>query len=432
MKWQKVKIKDLFSFSKGILQSSKNTEGAFHFITASSDWKTHIEYSHDQEALVFASAASGSLGRTHYVNGKFISSDLCFVLSPKDSINYPLNLKFYHTVFNSLRKDIVKNTKAGTSKEAIALGRFGNYELPYVDLAIQNKTSILYGNIVYNQSKLSTELINQRSLIKKLKQAYLTEAIQGKLVEQDPTDEPAIDLLAKIKAEKDLKIKNGELKKPKSLKPITPEEIPFDIPENWTWCKLGEVCDLISGNNYASEDFVKTGGIKCIKITNAGVNEFVETSDYLPKSFKTLYQKYLVYENDLILALTRPYISNGLKISICPNSYNNSLLNQRVLSIRSTKVNFKYVYTFLSSKYILNIYKGKFQGIGQQPNLKIEDVSNLLLPLPPLAEQIRIVARLNELMATCDKLESENQKSIQNSKELLQVVLKEMLDSTDL
>ena len=124
------KNNQLFNFEKGILQSSKCVEGKFNFITAASDWKTHNEYTHDCEALIFAAAASGSLGRTHYVNGKFISSDLCFIITPKDPINLPVDLKFYHIIFNLFRNEIVASTKAGTSKEAIGLKAFGNYELP--------------------------------------------------------------------------------------------------------------------------------------------------------------------------------------------------------------------------------------------------------------------------------------------------------------
>ena len=132
-----MKIKDLFHFEKGILQSSKCIPGEYDFITASSEWKTNNEYTHDCEALVFAAAASGSLGRTHYVNGKFVSSDLCFIITAKDSINYPIDLKFYHMIFNEFKNDIVNSTKKGTSKEAIGMSAFGNYELPYFGIEKQ-------------------------------------------------------------------------------------------------------------------------------------------------------------------------------------------------------------------------------------------------------------------------------------------------------
>ena len=99
------KINQLFNFEKGVLQSSKCIEGEYNFITAAADWKTHNEYSHDCEALIFAAAASGSLGRTHYVNGKFISSDLCFILTPKEPEKLPVDLKFYHIIFNLYKNE---------------------------------------------------------------------------------------------------------------------------------------------------------------------------------------------------------------------------------------------------------------------------------------------------------------------------------------
>ena len=132
-----MRIGDLFNLEKGSLQSSKCTPGKYDFITAAEEWKTHNSYSHNIEALIFAAMASGSLGRTHYVNGKFITSDLCYILTPKDSEKYPIDLKFYHFVFNSLRDEIVKNTKSGTSKESINQTNLKNYEIPYFEIEQQ-------------------------------------------------------------------------------------------------------------------------------------------------------------------------------------------------------------------------------------------------------------------------------------------------------
>ncbi|MFN3589821.1 MAG: restriction endonuclease subunit S [Spirosomataceae bacterium] len=422
------RIDEIFNFEKGVLQSSKCVPGEYDFITASSDWKTHNEYTHDCEALIFAAAASGSLGRTHYVNGKFISSDLCFIITPKDQENLPVDLKFYHILFNELKDEIVRNTKAGTSKEAIGLGSFGKYKLPYFDIDTQIEIKNRFVNAEELKSELSSELLSQVDLVKKLRQQLLQDAVQGKLVEQNPKDEPASELLKKIKAEKVKLIAEKKLKKEKELPPIKAEEIPFEIPDNWVWCRLGEVCTFISGNNFNSEDFKKEEGVKCIKITNAGVRCVIETDDFLPLNFKEKHKQYLVYKNDLILALTRPYIADGLKISKCPDSYNESLLNQRVAVIRSTKfINNDYVYSFLGSDFVLNIYKGMFEGKGQQPNLKKEDVTELLIPLPPLSEQIRIVQKLDELMQHCNELEASIKESKSQNEKLLQQVLREAL-----
>ena len=135
--WERLPIGELFSLEKGSLQSTKCTPGAYTFITASNDWKTHNEYSHDCEALIYAVAASGSLGRCHYFNGKFTASDLCFILKVKDEKKRPINYRFYQNIFKSLKEDIVAKTKAGTSKESISMKRLSNYKLPYINIKHQ-------------------------------------------------------------------------------------------------------------------------------------------------------------------------------------------------------------------------------------------------------------------------------------------------------
>ena len=217
--------KELFHFEKGNLQSSKCTPGEFDFITAAANWKTHKEYSHECEALIFAAAASGSLGRTHHVNGKFISSDLCFILTPKDRKKYPLDLKFYHLIFQAFKDEIVRNTKSGTSKEAIGLTVFGKYKLPYFDINKQKEVKEQFVSAQKSTIALDIQLASQLDLVKKLRQAFLRDAMQGKLVPQDPNDEPASVLLEKIKVEQEQLIREKKIKRQKPLPPITKAEV---------------------------------------------------------------------------------------------------------------------------------------------------------------------------------------------------------------
>jgi type I restriction enzyme S subunit len=250
-------------------------------------------------------------------------------------------------------------------------------------------------------------LFTTESSIDGLKQTLLQLAVMGKLVQQDPNDEPASELLKRIQSEKAKLVAEGKIKKEKPLASITEEEKPFDLPVGWEWVHLFKIADVISGNAFKSEDFNNESGTRVIKITNTGVNELIETSDFLPESFRTKYENYIVNEGDLLLALTRPYISNGLKISKCPSSYNKSLLNQRVAAIKiNNHTNEEYVYQTLKSPYVLKTYQHRFGGSGLQPNLKISDVTELLIPLSPLAEQHRIVAKVDELMAICDQLKT--------------------------
>ena len=209
--WKKVKIGDIFAIEKGSLQSSKNTPGKYDFITAASEWKNHNSYDHDCEAIVYAVAASGSLGRAHYVNGKFIASDLCFILTEKNKDKYPVNFLFYQIIFEMLRDEIVSKTKTGTSKESINRGNFSNYEIPYFPIDFQLANYQRFVDAKNTIKTLIDEYEKQKSYAKQLRQNILQEAIEGKLtadwrkhhpVQKGNPDYDAEALFEKIQAEK--------------------------------------------------------------------------------------------------------------------------------------------------------------------------------------------------------------------------------------
>ena len=130
-------VGEIFHIQKGSVQSSKREEGEYTFVTASDTWLTHNEYTHDCEALIFVFGAGGSLGKVHYIKDKFITSDLCFVFTPKNPKN--TNLKYYYAYFNSKRKDIVKRLARGTNKKAINDNRLSSYKVSFPDIEEQNQ-----------------------------------------------------------------------------------------------------------------------------------------------------------------------------------------------------------------------------------------------------------------------------------------------------
>lgn len=127
-----VKVSDLFDFEKGALASEDAVEGAYAFVTASKDYKTHETYDHDGESIVYAVAAGGSLGRAHYVSGKYIASNLCLILTPKDPKKYPVNLQFYAYYFNAIRRQLVNDLADGTSKPTIRKDDLAEYKIEYI------------------------------------------------------------------------------------------------------------------------------------------------------------------------------------------------------------------------------------------------------------------------------------------------------------
>jgi len=426
----KIKIGDLFELEKGSLQSSKCTAGEYDFITASKEWKTHNEYSHDTEALIFAAMASGSLGRTHYVNGKFITSDLCYILTPKDSKKYPINLKFYHFVFNSLRDEIVKNTKSGTSKESINQTNLKKYEIPYFDIAQQN---IWIERLLQTKSikeDLEEEIQTQQELLKKLRQSILQEAIEGKLTkewrEQNPDVESASVLLEKIKQEKEQLIKEKKIKKQKPLSRISEDEIPFEIPDSWEWCRLDEISLVGTGATplTSNQAYYKDGTINWITSSATG-------DDFVFKAEKKITELAIKETNcninpigTLVIAMYGQGKTRGQITELMIESATNqacATINPYIKNIELRQ--------FLK-KYFNFIYLEirKLAAGGSQPNLNMLKIRQTVTPLPPLQEQKEIVKKIENLFAVCDALEKEIQSSKKSSEQLMQAVLKEAFE----
>lgn len=416
------RIDELFNFEKGVLQSSKSTPGSYDFITASSEWKTHKEYTHDCEALIFAAAASGSLGRTHYVNGKFISSDLCFIITPKDPKNFPVDLKFYHLLFNSLRNEIVRNTKAGTSKEAIGLTSFGKYQIPYFSIENQKATKTKFIRIQQTNLNVSEEFNLQQDLLTQLRQSFLREAMQGKLVKQDPKDGNAKYLLEKIKAEK---AKSG--KKEKELPPIKPEEIPFEIPENWVWCRLGEIADNIEYGTSEKAD-LNSSNIPVLRMNNIQDGKLdYENLKYVSPTIDDLPKLYLK-KNDLLFNRTNSWELVG-KAGVYHGTDDTMTFASYLIRVQFQDGIFAdFINAYINSSLCrtTQLEPEIIQQNGQA-NFNGTKLRNIICPLPPSSEQSRIIKRFDELMNLCDDLQESVQVSREQNELLLQQVLKEAL-----
>ena len=418
------RIDEVFNFEKGVLQSSKSTPGNYDFITASAEWKTHKDYTHDCEALIFAAAASGSLGRTHYVNGKFISSDLCFIITPKDPKNLPVDLKFYHLLFNFLRDEIVRNTKAGTSKEAIGLTSFGKYEIPYFAIEKQKETKKKFLRVHESKVSIAYEFHSQQDLLTQLRQSFLREAMQGKLVNQDPKDGHAKDLLERIKAEK-----AGSGRKEKEPPPLKREQIPFEIPENWVWCRLGEILSEIKYGTSQSCDYDSSKNSPVLRIPNVsgrGLN--IEDLKYANLNDKER-RELSLEENDILIIRSngsRDLVGKTVLVTndVVGYAYAGYLVRLRY---NKTLINPKYIWYSTTAPYFRNLIETPLRTTVGINNINTEEMSNLSIPIPPLLEQIRIIKKLDDLMKLCDGLRESIHTSTEKNELLLQQTLREAL-----
>ena len=269
----------------------------------------------------------------------------------------------------------------------------------------------------------SSELTHQLNLIKQLRQAFLREAIQGKLVKSTINEETGQQLLAKIKAEKAQLIAEKKLKKEKELAPIMEDELPFEIPEHWAWCRLGEIIshteNLDIHKKLSSETIINYVDIASIDNKNYLIKEVKKSTveELSTRARRVLKKDYIIYST------VRPYLKN---IAIVENELPNFIGSTGFNVFKPINSNIKYLFYFLLNPDLNKMYEEMMVGFNS-PSITNEQFENTLFPLPPLHEQEQIVAKLEELMEFCDGLEQSIKDSQGYNEMLLQQVLREAL-----
>ena len=227
-----------------------------------------------------------------------------------------------------------------------------------------------------------------------LKNAILQEAIEGRLVAQDPNDEPASALLARIRKEKERLVKAGKLKK-KDLEetPISEDEIPFEIPESWEWVRLGDIADIVRGGSprpAGSPEFYG-GNIPFLKVADLTKDETMYVNTHTATIKEAGLKKTREVESDTLL-LTNSGATLGVpKICTFRTTFNDGIAAFLYL-LDDLK---PYLYWFLCSK--TEAFRNINQGTAQ-PNLNTDIIKSTLFPMPPLEEQRRIISKIEELL----------------------------------
>ena len=229
-----------------------------------------------------------------------------------------------------------------------------------------------------------------------LKNSILQYAIQGKLVEQRAEEGTAEELYAKIQEEKQKLIKEGKLKKEKPLAPIEEDEIPFDIPKTWKWCKLGDISTYSQtkkkvNGNYLPDD-IWSLDLEDIEKETGRVLRIIRSKDRKNSGDKTIF-----YKGNILYTKLRPYLK---KILIAEEK---GACSSEIVPFSSfANVDHYYLLYVLKSQYVDSLVNSSTFGV-KMPRVSPETMTNIVLPLPPLGEQKRIVAKIEELMALADK-----------------------------
>ncbi len=302
-------------------------------------------------------------------------------------------------------------------------------EINLPDIKTQKKIVKKFESVETDIENLNSEVQTQQTLLKKLRQSILQEAIEGKLTaswrEQNPDVESTSVLLEKIKQEKEQLIKSKKIKKQKPLPPINEDEIPFEIPDSWEWCRLGQIGYTLRGKSpkYDKNSNIFAINQKCVRWNYIDLSHCKNINE---DWYKSLDSFVLTKAKDILVNSTGEGTIGRAAIVNKEQSY---IYDSHVLLFRSLSCKSSYIMSCINSTFGQEqIDNAKGAKSTKQTELGVEKLNSLFIPIPPLEEQKEIVKKIENVFAICDKLEKQIEASKKSSQTLMQAVLKEAFE----
>lgn len=305
-----------------------------------------------------------------------------------------------------LKQTARKSSKGSAIKNIPPFDELKRYLVPLPPLEEQHRIVAKIGEILpyidqYDKAYTKLETFNKK-FPEDMKKSILQMAMQGKLVEQRPEEGTADEQYEQIVAEKAQLIKDGKIKKEKPLPEINEDEIPFEIPASWKWVRLSAICEKIGsgstptgGKNVYQDDgilFLRSQNVYNDGLRFDGI-AFISEELNRPNS--------VVVAKDILLNITGGSIG---RCALVPDDFDKANINQHVMIIRLVNMDLRFwVHFVIISAYIQQKIMDVQVGVSRE-GLSAEKIKNFIIPLPPLAEQKRIVAKIEELLPYCDQL----------------------------
>jgi len=262
--------------------------------------------------------------------------------------------------------------------------------------------------------------------IKKLRELILTLAMQGKLVSQDPNDQPANEFLNEIEEERQRLVSEKKIKKSKALPEIKEAEVPYELPQGWKWVRLGNITTKLTDGSHnppknagAGYPMLSSQNINFGRIDFSNPSRYVTESDFLLEDKRTQ-----LSPGDVLLTI----VASLGRPAVVPANAPKFLLQRSVAAI-SSPLNSEFLSKLLSSPYCKNYYSIHAKGTAQK-GIYLGKLSVMPIPLPPLSEQDRIVAKIDLLMSRCDELEKMRVEHEQKRIKVHTAAINQLLDTT--
>ncbi|MHC5523104.1 restriction endonuclease subunit S [Ligilactobacillus saerimneri] len=384
--WEWVRLGDILQVSSGKQLKKKDLieNGVYSVYGANGIIGSYSEYNTKKNTLLIGRVGFYA-GSVHITESEAWVTDNSLIVRKIGEIY--INWLYYALIFLNVGK-----ISSQTAQPVISGSKIYRIMCPLPPLAEQKRIVAKIEECMQAIKTVKDSSKEYENLQNQLDKKVLDLAIRGKLVPQDANDEPASVLLDKIKAEKAQLIKEKKIKKSKALLAITDEEKPFTIPESWEWVRLGEITKKLTDgthnppvNSGKGKQVISAVNIKNGEINFSLSNRFVTDEQFLKEDKRTHIRK-----GDVLLTIVGS-LGNAAIVKT-----NDRFTAQRSVAILNSSINSEYFYFAIISnsfkKQILNNAKGT-----TQKGIYLKKLANLIIPLPPLAEQQRIVAKIEEI-----------------------------------
>lgn len=415
----KYRLGDICDFEKGVTGIQKSVPGEYPLVVTGRERKTCNTYQFDCEAVcvpLVSSTGHGhkSLNYIHYQTGKFALGTILVALIPKDK--NLINAEFLREYLKCYKDEKLISLMKGGANVTLPLKRLQDLEIDIP--GIEKQSRIVeeiqkLRNLVY---ECNNNFDYSLDLLEKLKSSMISMAIQGHLVPQDPNDDPAEKILEKIRAEKEKLAQQGKIRKEKSLPPISPDIIPFEVPNSWVWCRFRSIANiasnLVSPEKYLDSAHVAPNNIE--KFTGKLLTYQTVKEDNITSANQ------LFHHGQILYSKIRPNLSKVIVVNF------DGLCSADMYPIDSY-INTQYLHIYMLSNTFLK-FVTKHDTRVAMPKINQEELNKILIPLPPLKDQYRIVQKINSLMKICDEQKRNIAKAKENIEKLNQAISREMFN----
>lgn len=389
-----------------------------------------------------------SLHRLHYQEGKFALGTILAAIFPLNGSL--ISARFIFEYLSAFKDELLVSRMIGTANVSLSVGKIAEVPVPLVSLDVQAKVDELMALCDQLEAARSereatrdrlaaaglarlnapdpetlaadfrfaldamSALTTRADQIKQLRQTILNLAVRGKLAPQDANEEPASELLKRIAIEKARLVKIGEIRKGQPLSPVSEDELPFDLPSGWAWARLGNLIHLVSGQHLQPPEYSEDPKVGLPYIT--GPSDF--TAEGLQITRYAVVRKAVAKKGQLLLTVKGSGVG---KTAIC--NIPEVAISRQLMALTAVEWNDRFLLL------VAHRLAEKLQGEARSliPGISREDVDEFVIPLPPLAEQHRIVSKVDELRAICDQLEGSLAIADDTRRRLLDALLHEAL-----